>query len=227
MSSIKILLVDDDEELLKGLTEYLKRKGYYVFAMTGGRSALETMRIHKVDLVVLDIRMPGLNGLEICKKLRRNYPTLPIIFLSGLEKDIDIVKALNIGGDDYIRKPFSTIELLARIESALRRVCPSLTSQKLQFGDIEVDLKQRMVFRENIPVELTSTEFNLLHYFIRHPHTALSRDQLLDDVWGVDQYSTPRTVDYHIYQLRKKLEENPENPKHFLTVRRIGYKLSL
>lgn len=226
MTKINILLVDDEKEFREGLSEHLRRSGYYVFSVGDGMSALETLRYHTIDLVILDIRMPGLNGFEVCKRLRKNFPSLAVIFLSAMEKDIDVVNALMIGGDDYVRKPFSTLELLARMKSVLGRRSPSSTSGIFQFGNINVNLSQRMVYKEDILVTLTLKEFNLFHYFLQHPEEALGRNELLENVWGHDQYPTTRTVDFHVLQLRKKIERNPETPNYILTIRGIGYKFS-
>ena len=224
MDQPKILLVDDETDVLEGLVEYLSRKGYDVATATDGQAALDSVRSRPPDLVILDVRMPGMDGIEVCRRLRKMSPEVRIIFLSALQQDVDKAKGLMMGGDDYVAKPFSTLELLARVKAVLRRNGGQEVPATFQFGDVVVDPLRREVIRADTPVELTAKEFDLVHFLVRHPREALSRDQLLESVWGQDQFPTTRTVDFHIFQLRKKLEKKSVDPKYFLTVRGVGYK---
>ena len=220
----RILLVDDDAEIIESLRLALEAHDYEVLIARDGNQGLALIEREAPDLVILDVRMPGMDGIEVCRRLRKMSPEVRIIFLSALQQDVDKAKGLMMGGDDYVAKPFSTLELLARVKAVLRRNGGQEVPATFQFGDGVVDPLRREVMRADTPVELTAKEFDLVHFLIRHPREALSRDQLLESVWGQDQFPTTRTVDFHIFQLRKKLEKKSVDPKYFLTVRGVGYK---
>ncbi|MBT3432389.1 MAG: response regulator transcription factor [Nitrospinaceae bacterium] len=224
MSEAKILLVDDESDVLEGLIDYLGSKGFDVDTATSGEMALDAVKTDPPDLVILDVRMPGMDGIEVCRRLRKLSPSTRIIFLSALQQDVDKAKGLMIGGDDYIAKPFSTLELLARVKAVLRRGGAPEPPQIFEFGDIKIVPIRREVTRAGEIVEMTAKEFDLVYYLVQHQGEALSRDQLLESVWGQDQFPTTRTVDFHIFQLRKKLEENSVRPEFFRTIRGVGYK---
>jgi two-component system alkaline phosphatase synthesis response regulator PhoP len=177
------------------------------------------------DLVVLDVMMPKMSGLDVCKQLKARKPSLPIIMLTARGQEIDKVVGLELGADDYVTKPFSIRELMARVKAVLRRASPqAATAEIYRFSDVEVNVRSNEVLRSGQPVELSSKEFALLAYFVAHPAETLSRDRLLDAVWGYENYPTTRTVDAHIVHLRQKLEPNPEEPRFILTVHGSGYK---
>ena len=224
MSGSKILLVDDESDVLEGLVDYLGKNGFDVDTATNGEMALNTVKMNPPDLVILDVRMPGMDGIEVCRRLRKLAPETRIIFLSALQQDVDKAKGLMIGGDDYIAKPFSTLELLARVKAVLRRNGAAESPEVFKFGDVSIVPLRRDVIRAGAVVEMTAKEFDLVYYLVQHQGEALSRDQLLESVWGQDQYPTTRTVDFHIFQLRKKLEENSVHPEYFRTIRGVGYK---
>lgn len=224
MRKLKILLVDDEPEILNSLEYFLSGEGYEVSTALSGEAALSASKASLLDLGILDIRMPGMDGFELCRKLRKKYPSIRIIFLSTMQQDVDKAKGLMLGGDDYIGKPFSSIELLARVKAILRDVEGSDAPQSYRFGDMEIDPISREVIRDGAQVEMTAMEFDLAHHFVRHPGEAFTRAQLLEHVWGQDSSAATRTVDYHIYQLRKKFGDDLDNPKYFMTIRGVGYK---
>lgn len=224
MSGSRILLVDDESDVLEGLVDYLGKNGFDVDTATNGEMALDTVKANPPDLVILDVRMPGMDGIEVCRRMRKLSPNTRIIFLSALQQDVDKAKGLMIGGDDYIAKPFSTLELLARVKAVLRRNGVPESPEVFQFGDVSIVPIRREVMRDGAVVEMTAKEFDLVYYLVQHQGEALSRDQLLESVWGQDQYPTTRTVDFHIFQLRKKLEKNSVRPEYFRTIRGVGYK---
>jgi two-component system alkaline phosphatase synthesis response regulator PhoP len=177
------------------------------------------------DLVVLDVMMPRMSGLDVCKQLKVKRPSMPIIMLTARGQEVDKVVGLEIGADDYITKPFSIRELLARVKAVLRRAkTDHKDKERLSFGDVEVNLKSCQVLRSGKTLEFSSKEFDLLKYFLAHPGETLSRDRLLEDVWGYDRFPTTRTVDAHIVRLRQKLEPKPDEPRFILTVHGTGYK---
>jgi two-component system alkaline phosphatase synthesis response regulator PhoP len=176
-------------------------------------------------LVVLDVMMPKMSGLDVCKQLKAKKPAIPIIMLTARGQDIDKVVGLELGADDYVTKPFSIRELMARVKAVLRRVSPQAPiGEVYRFSDVEVNVRSNEVLRAGRPVELSSKEFALLAYFVAHPAETLSRDRLLDAVWGYENYPNTRTVDAHIVHLRQKLEPNPLEPRFILTVHGSGYK---
>lgn len=224
MPKAKILLVDDEEGIVEGLKEYLDEKGFDVETANNGLAALEVVKSYDPDLMLLDVRMPEIDGFEVCRRVRMIDNTIGIIFMTALDTDVHKVRGLDIGADDYITKPFSTIEVEARINAMLRRKKRSQRGGIRSFSDVRIDSFGRKVTRGEEVIPLTQKEFDLLLYFVDNPEEVLGRGRLLEEVWGHDRYPTTRTVDIHILQLRKKLEPVPSKPRYFQTVHGIGYK---
>jgi len=221
----KILVVEDEPNMVNGLRDNFEFEGYQVITAMDGAEGLQRALNESPDLVVLDVMMPKMSGLEVCKQLRAKRPSIPIIMLTARGQEVDKVVGLELGADDYVTKPFSIRELLARVKAVLRRTKTLPREQeRYTFGDVEVDLQKCRVTRSGIPIEVSSKEFELLKYFLCHSGETLSRDRLLEDVWGYDHYPTTRTVDTHIVRLRQKLEPDAEQPRFFLTVHGVGYK---
>ena len=221
-----ILLVDDEADLVTLLRYNLERAGLEVLTAPDGEEALLIVTERQVDLVLLDWMMPQMSGIEVCRQLRRKPATrnLPIIILTARGEEADRIRGLDTGADDYISKPFSTDELVARIRAVLRRVRPALAEERLAFGDIEMDLAAHRVMRNGRGVRLGPTEFRLLRHLMEHPGRVFSRDRLIDAVWGHDIYVDTRTVDVHIRRLRKALNEGGQADV-IRTVRSAGYGL--
>ena len=218
-----IAVIDDDESLRDTIGVLLEGEGFRAVLAADGRSGYENAVFSKPDLILVDLKLPGMSGVEICKQLRANQVKTPIIVLSALNDEVDKVLLLEIGADDYIVKPFGTRELLARVRALLRR--SSADSPKvLRFGDAELDLQRRVVKRRGDELKLTPSEYNLLAYFLQNPDRPLTRDMILNSVFGYDFFPNTRTVDAHIVKLRQKLEPEPNVPRHFLTVHGVGYR---
>lgn len=221
----KILIIEDDISILEGLRDNLKFEGYHVIAETNGNKGLQLALEKPVDLLLLDIMLPGLSGYEICRKVKKEKPDLPIIMLTARGSEMDKVSGLDTGADDYVTKPFSLPELLARIRAALRRVSLEPAVPELySFGRISLDFSRLQARVDGNEVSLSAREFDILKYFISHEGEAVHRHDLLNEVWGYEAMPTTRTVDNFVLDLRKKLEEDPSNPKHLLSVRGIGYR---
>jgi DNA-binding response OmpR family regulator len=224
-TAARILIVEDEPNMVAGLRDNFEFEGYQVIAARDGVEGLERALSESPDLVILDVMMPRMSGLEVCKQLKAKRPSLPIIMLTARGQEVDKVVGLELGADDYVTKPFSIRELLARVKAVLRRVRVLPKQQdRYSFSDIEVDLRGCRVMRSGKHLEVSTKEFDLLKYFICHPGENLSRDRLLEEVWGYEHYPTTRTVDAHIVRLRQKLEPTPEQPRFFLTVHGIGYR---
>lgn len=220
----RILIVEDDPSIAAGLKMAFTAEGYEVECASEGRAGWERARKGDLALVILDIMLPGMSGLEITKKLREQEHRLPIILLTARGEEDDRVLGLELGADDYITKPFSVRELVARVRSVLRRSKQGPEQPQLfRFGDVEVDFKRQQVTKAGRNLEFSAREFRLLAYFIAHSGTMLSREQLLNDIWGYDVFPTTRTVDNHVARIRKKIEDEPESPRFILTVRGAGY----
>jgi DNA-binding response OmpR family regulator len=218
-----ILVIDDDENLRDTVSLMLEQEGFRTVLAADGRGGFEQALMLKPDLVLVDLRLPGMSGVEICKQLRASQVTTPIVVLSAVGDEIDKVLLLEIGADDYIVKPFGARELVARIRAVLRR--STAESRKvLHVGEIEVDLERRVVTRGDREIRLTPAEYNLLAFFLNHPDRPLTRDMLLNSVWGYSFASNTRTVDAHILKLRQKLETDPNVPRHILTMHGVGYR---
>ena len=221
----RILIVEDEPAMVAGLRDNFEYEGYDVISAPDGVAGLDKALAEHPDLVVLDVMMPRMSGLDVCKQLKAKRPEMPIIMLTARGQEIDKVVGLELGADDYVTKPFSIRELMARVKAVLRRSSPASTAPEVyRFSDVEVNIRKSEVRRAGEPVELSGREFELLAYFVTHPAETLSRDRLLDAVWGYDNYPNTRTVDTHILHLRQKLEPNPEEPRLFLTVHGSGYK---
>jgi len=221
---VRILIVEDEPAMVQGLRDNFEYEGYEVISALDGSAGLEKALNANPDLVVLDVMMPKMSGLDVCKHLKVKKPNLPIIMLTARGQEIDKVVGLELGADDYVTKPFSIRELMARVKAVLRRVNPQPDVDVYKFSDVEVNVKANEVLRGGRAVELSAKEFALLAYFVAHPGETLSRDRLLDAVWGYENYPNTRTVDAHIVHLRQKLETNPEEPRFILTVHGSGYK---
>jgi DNA-binding response OmpR family regulator len=224
MPSETVLLIEDDDSIVSGLELNLSLEGYEVVSASDGETGFRVACEREPDLVVLDIMLPGMNGLEVLRRLRERNPETPVLILSARGEETDKVLGLQLGADDYISKPFSLNELLARVNAALRRQRLEAAQPTLHVvGDATIDLDRRSVKRNGVEIVMTAREFELLSYFVCHPGIALSRERLLDAVWRTD-YLTLRTIDNFVGRLRAKLEPDPENPRHFQTVRGVGYR---
>jgi two-component system alkaline phosphatase synthesis response regulator PhoP len=221
----RLLLVEDEPGLAITLTDRLTREGYAVETTTDGESALERGAAEAFDLVLLDVMLPQINGFDVLRELRRRGVEVPVIMLTARGQIVDKVVGLKLGADDYVTKPFEMAELLARIEAKLRRA-PARTSRGdvHQFGDIRVDFRKAEVTKEGLPLDLSAREFQLLRYFIEHRGATLTREELLNEVWGYNAMPSTRTVDVHVAWLRQKIEPNPRHPQFILTIHGLGYK---
>jgi len=218
-----ILVIDDDESLRDTVGVMLERESFQVAQANNGRTGLDRALTLKPDLVLVDLRLPAISGMEVCKQLRACNVRTPIIVLSAVGDEIDKVLLLEMGADDYIVKPFGARELLARVRAVLRRVSPE-AGKGVSFGDNEVDLDRRVVRRSGREIKVTPVEYNLLAYFLQNVDRTLSRDTILNSVWGYESYPNARTVDAHVVSLRQKLEADPTQPRHFVTVHGVGYR---
>jgi DNA-binding response OmpR family regulator len=201
----------------------LEQEGFRAILAADGKTGFETALTSKPDLALVDLRLPGMTGIEICKQLRAARVSTPIIVLSAVGDEVDKVLLLEIGADDYVVKPFGTRELLARIRAVLRRAAPD-ARKVAQFGDVEVDFERRLVIRKGDELKFTPAEYNLLCYFVQNPDRPLTRDMILNSVWGYEFFPNTRTVDAHVVKLRQKLEPDPNTPRHFVTVHGVGYR---
>lgn len=220
-----ILLIEDEEAMLRGLRDAFEHHGYRIVTADDGEVGLELVEKEQPDLIVLDVMLPGMDGFDVCRELRKRGYSAPILMLTARGEEVDKVVGLEIGADDYITKPFSTRELLARVKAHLRRSAektPKLS--EYQFGDVKVNFAKFKAFKKGKPIDLTSTEFSLLELLIEHRNDVVSREQILNKVWGYETYPDSRTVDSHILNLRQKLESDPHKPEHILTVHGLGYK---
>ena len=221
----KILIVEDEPNMVSGLRDNFEFEGYEVITAADGVAGLERALNDSPDLVILDVMMPRMSGLDVCKQLKSKRPSVPIIMLTARGQEVDKVVGLELGADDYVTKPFSIRELLARVKAVLRRAQPvPKDKERYSFGDVEVDLRACQVMRKGKQLDMSSKEFELLKYFLCHSGEAISRDRLLEAVWGYDRFPTTRTVDAHIVRLRQKLEPKPDEPHFFLTIHGTGYK---
>ncbi|MDY6862289.1 MAG: response regulator transcription factor [Thermodesulfobacteriota bacterium] len=233
MENNRVLIAEDDGNILAGLVDTLESEGYKVSPAHDGEQALSLFKNNTFDLVLIDIMMPGKNGYDVCREIRTLDDNIAIILLTAKGEEIDKVVGLQIGADDYITKPFGVHELIARITAVLRRSKRNpdgLKKEKLQtpkcfaFGDAIIDVRQFRLTKEGKVIDLSERELRLLQLFFLHPNEVLSREQLLNNVWGIDYYGTTRTLDQHIAQLRKKVETDPAKPRFIKTVHGIGYR---
>ena len=222
----KVAIVEDEAELAALIEYNLGRHGYEAQILGGTKGTLRSLEQAKPDLILLDVMLPDVDGFELCRQIRQSavLARTPVLFLTARSDEVDRVLGLEIGGDDYMTKPFSPRELVARVKAHLRREEMDAEPTVLDIGPFRLDRNARRVMQGDRELSLTSTEFNLLEFFLTHRGHAYSRDQLLESVWGAQRYVTPRTVDVHVRRLREQIEEQPENPKYLTTVRGFGYR---
>ena len=220
----RILVVEDDHAVQKALRRLFESEGFEIEITSDGKSGVEAFRKSPPAAIVLDLRLPGLSGRDVCREIKQQAPTVPIIVLSAASDVSDKVLLLELGADDYVTKPFSPRELLARVRAALRRSVRKESGEMVAFDGISVDFTKMEVSRNGEPVILTAQEFKTLKFLIQNAERVISRDELLNEVWGYQNYPSTRTVDNHILKLRQKLERDPANPTHFRTVHGMGYK---
>jgi DNA-binding response OmpR family regulator len=222
VSEGRVLLIEDEPALARGLSDMLRARGFDVEIASDGQRGLDAALAGVADLILLDVMLPKMNGYEICRAVRSQGIDVPILMLTAKGQEEDVVLGLNLGADDYITKPFRPAELIARTRAFLRRRQRPNTS--CRFGDCEIDLRARKVMRAGIPLDLTAKEFALLAYFAARPGCALSRDAILNAVWGSSVFVTPRSIDRCVATLRSKVEPDPHNPTYIQTIREIGYR---
>lgn len=222
----RLLLVEDEPGLVLTLTDRLTSEGYDVTSARDGETGLAQATTGNFDGILLDVMLPRKNGFDVCRDLRQRGVNTPVLMLTARGQVVDKVIGLKLGADDYLTKPFEMIELLARVEALLRRALApaAASSEGYQFADIKVDFRRAEVERAGAKLEFSAKEFQLLRYFIEHREATLSRDELLNGVWGYDAMPTTRTVDVHVAWLRQKLEPNPRHPQYILTIHGLGYK---
>lgn len=220
-----VLVVEDDPSIAMGLEMNLSAEGYRVIVATDGERGLELARAGGIDLMILDVMLPCLNGFELVRMLRADHHVVPVIMLSARGAEMDKVMGLELGAEDYITKPFSLAELLARVKAVLRRdAIARVDGGVVRVGSLSIDPSTREVLRAGVPVELTATEFDVLLCLVEASGRVLSRDQIQGRVWGENHHGTPRTIDNFILQLRTKIEDDPASPRHIVTVRGVGYR---
>ena len=222
----RILLVEDEPGLVLTLTDRLSSEGYDVASALDGPAGLARATSEKWDLILLDVMLPGMNGFDVVKEIRQKKVTAPVIMLTARGQVVDKVLGLKLGADDYLTKPFETLELLARIEAQIRRAAAASTpgAPIYQFGDISMDVRKAEVRRSGKIIDLSAREFLLLKYFVEHREATLTRDELLNDVWGYHSMPSTRTVDVHVAWLRQKIEPDVKHPQYIVTVHGLGYK---
>jgi len=227
MNMDRLLIIEDDKAILMGLKDDLEYEGYKVATALNGKEGLKMAMEGKFQLIILDILLPGLNGFEVCKKLREAGVGTPILMLTAAKtEEMDKVTGLESGADDYVTKPIGSREMVARVKAILRRVSQKEDVLEIyQFGDVSVDFKSHEVMKAGKKLHLTALEFDLLKFFIGHKGEVVTRDAMLDEAWG-DAIVSPRTIDPHIVHLRQKLEDKPASPKHIISVRGVGYKFN-
>ncbi len=226
----RILIIEDDISILSGLKDVLAFRSYEVITAEDGESGYAAAMEEKPDLIILDIMIPKMDGFALCKKLRTENNTTPVLMLTAKGEEPDKIRGLDIGADDYVTKPFSLPELLARVRALLRRMPERSKTgppESLKMGDVSLNFKKYEAFKGDSAISLSPKEFGILEYLASRAGEVVTRDELLDEVWGYDLYPTTRTVDNHIAQLRSKIEKNPAEPRYLLTVHGVGYKLAL
>jgi len=221
----RILIVEDEKDMVMGLKFNLEARGYQVLTACDGEQGYQAALKEKPDLLILDLMLPKRDGYEVCKSLKKQLPKLPIIMLTARSQEADVVLGLELGADDYITKPFSVLELVARIKAVLRR---SKSGRRIpescRIGDLEIDFRRYTANKDGKPVVLSPREYEILKYFVEKEGEIISRDDLLNAVWGYDSFPITRTVDTHIAKLRQKIEDKPHDPKHLITIHGVGYK---
>jgi DNA-binding response OmpR family regulator len=223
-----VLAIEDDPAILRGLADNLGFEGYEVITAADGETGYKLQKEHKPDLIVLDLMLPRMSGFEFCRKLRGERIQTPILMLTARSEEPDRVLGLDLGADDYVTKPFSVRELMARVRALLRRSQPregaDVLPDELRFGGAEIDFRSYEARRDGETIEMTRKEFAILRFLAAHPNEVVSRDDLLNEVWGYESYPTSRTVDNHVAGLRAKLERDSSQPAHIKTVHGVGYK---
>ena len=223
----RIFLIEDEPGIVLTLTDRLTREGYAVDSATDGESGLERASKEPFDLVLLDLMLPRMSGFDVCRELRKRGIETPVIMLTARGQVVDKVVGLKLGADDYVTKPFEMAELLARVEAHLRRApATPHPTEGYVFGDVKVDFRKAEATKEGQPLELSAREFQLLRYFLEHRGATLTREELLNEVWGYNSMPSTRTVDVHVAWLRQKIEPNPRHPQFILTVHGMGYKFA-
>ena len=225
MNRQTILIVEDDPALLRGLKDNFETQGFHVRTASDGAEGLESVLKEPPDLLLLDLMLPKVNGYEICRATRANHLTMPVIMLTAKGQEEDVVRGLELGADDYVTKPFSIRELIARVKAFLRRQSPAASSY--QFGDFRLDLTAHKLFKNSVETELTAKEFRLLEFFVKRAGRALTRESILDGVWGREVIVTDRSVDRCVTTLRAKIEADAHNPRFIQTIRDIGYRFEV
>jgi DNA-binding response OmpR family regulator len=222
----RILVIEDDPAILRGLADNLRFEAYQVLTAADGATGYRLLQEQRPDLLILDLMLPGLSGYEVCRKARGAGLQIPILMLTARGEEGDRVLGLDLGADDYVTKPFSIRELLARVRALLRRTQRQEASlTELRFGNVVIDFRRYEARKGDRPLEMTRKEFGVLRLLAERAGAVVTRDELLNEVWGYDNYPTTRTVDNHLVTLRAKLEDNPTEPRHLLTVHGVGYKL--
>ena len=223
----RVLIVEDDPAILRGIADNMKFEGYEVFTAPDGEAGSQLQRAHKPELIILDLMMPRLGGLELCRRLRGEGVQTPILMLTAKSEEADRIAGLDMGADDYVTKPFSVKELMARVRALLRRVKPEQNLPgELRFGDVEIDFLRYEAHRKGKPIEMARKEFAVLRFLASRAGEAVTRDELLNEVWGYDVFPVSRTVDNHLALLRSKLEPDPASPRYLLTVHGVGYRFA-
>ena len=221
----RILIIEDDPAISKGLYDALHDEHYDVVTEDDGEKGFRFAQNENIALIILDLMLPSKNGIEICTDLRKKGINTPILMLTSKKEEMDKVLGLEVGADDYLTKPFSIREMLARIKALLRRKQEIVREiEEYEFGSVQIDFKKQTAFKKNKQIELSTTEYKILKYFIEHEAEVVTRDNLLDKVWGYDVFPTSRTVDNYILSIRKQIENNPSEPIHLITVPKAGYK---
>jgi DNA-binding response OmpR family regulator len=221
----KILIIEDEPNMVIGLKDSCEYEGYEVSVARDGKEGLEKAASEKPDIILLDVMLPVMSGIDVCRTLRTRGVDIPILMLTARSQETDKVVGLEVGADDYVTKPFSIKELLARIRAHLRRASKQVAEiESFTFGDVEVNFKKFAARKGEQALDLSAREFEILRYLIRRRGEIVTRDQLLDEVWGYDSIPITRTVDNHIARLRQKIEQDPSAPRHIVTIHRIGYR---
>ena len=227
----RVLVIEDEPSILRGLADNLRFESYDVLTAADGETGYQLLQTREPDLVILDLMLPKMSGYDVCRKARANGITTPILVLTARGEEMDRVAGLDLGADDYVTKPFSLPELLARVRALLRRSQAAAGANEpvasLAFDDVGIDFGKYEARRAGAAVEMTRKEFQVLRYLASHPGQVITRDELLEKVWGLEKYPTTRTVDNHVMSLRAKLERDPGNPRHLLTVHGVGYKWTI
>jgi DNA-binding response OmpR family regulator len=222
----RILVIEDEPQMLLGLRDNLELEGYEVQTAADGDEGLARAASFGPDLVILDVMLPRKNGFDVCRELRARSTATPIVMLTARSAETDKVLGLELGADDYVTKPFSITELLARVRAVLRRAGAQRPpiSEQVRIGDIDIDFKLHQARRGKTRIEFTAREFDLLHYFVQHTGQVVTREQILNEVWGYEEFPTTRTIDNFVAKLRQKIERSPHAPEHILTIHGSGYK---